>query len=292
MKQSEREEIKKQIVEYRKQGHYVSECAERFNVKESYVHSACRGIDYPWVVNTEAMSRAAKLQSRPLNETNAISMIEDRASGFEYAGGYTGSDGHVFLKCVKCGTVFKKDYKSVRQGKVNCPNCKHKRREAELEAEEALRQAKKEKTRLHKIEVAKEKAEALEARRHFCPICGKETTRRVYCSSECARKGQNQKHEAQRRVKIRSALVDTGITLQEVYRRDNGKCYICGRQCDWKDKEEIGGTIVCGNNYPSIDHVKPLAAGGLHSWGNVRLACRCCNTKKGANYSPLVEKFF
>lgn len=37
-----------------------------------------------------------------------------------------------------------------------------------------------------------------------------------------------------------------------------------------------------GDNYPSVDHIVPLAKGGLHSWDNVQLAHFKCNTLKGA----------
>ena len=35
------------------------------------------------------------------------------------------------------------------------------------------------------------------------------------------------------------------------------------------------------DNYPTIDHVMPLAKGGMHSWDNVRLAHHGCNSAKG-----------
>ena len=38
---------------------------------------------------------------------------------------------------------------------------------------------------------------------------------------------------------------------------------------------------------PTIDHVLPLSAGGSHTIGNVVLACRSCNSKKGNN--PLTK---
>ena len=41
------------------------------------------------------------------------------------------------------------------------------------------------------------------------------------------------------------------------------------------------GVIICGNNYPSIEHIKPAALGGSHTWDNVKLAHRRCNSLKG-----------
>ena len=43
----------------------------------------------------------------------------------------------------------------------------------------------------------------------------------------------------------------------------------------------INNRFICGNNYPTIDHVIPLAKGGMHSWDNVRLAHHNCNSIKG-----------
>lgn len=44
-----------------------------------------------------------------------------------------------------------------------------------------------------------------------------------------------------------------------------------------------GDTFIAGNMYPSIDHVRPLSRGGLHEWGNVKLAHRICNSIKKDN---------
>ena len=75
-------------------------------------------------------------------------------------------------------------------------------------------------------------------------------------------------------------MVDNDITVRGLYLRDGGRCYLCGGLCDWTDFTEIDGTIICGNRYPSIDHVMPLSKGGLHSWDNVKLAHRKFNSLK------------
>jgi 5-methylcytosine-specific restriction endonuclease McrA len=38
----------------------------------------------------------------------------------------------------------------------------------------------------------------------------------------------------------------------------------------------------CGGPFDALDHVKPIALGGLHILSNIRPACRACNSKKGA----------
>ena len=73
---------------------------------------------------------------------------------------------------------------------------------------------------------------------------------------------------------------DNDITLEKLYKRDGGKCYLCGIICDWNDGIDKDGTFVAGQMYPSIDHVFPLSKGGHHTWENVKLACRGCNSRK------------
>lgn len=116
---------------------------------------------------------------------------------------------------------------------------------------------------------------------HICPVCGKYTKRPVYCSSVCARKAMIKRGHATRRARARDAIVDRNITLTAVIERDNGICYLCGKRVDETDYIVRNEAVVCGNLYPSIDHVIPLSKGGKHSWGNVRLAHRVCNSVKG-----------
>lgn len=45
-----------------------------------------------------------------------------------------------------------------------------------------------------------------------------------------------------------------------------------------------GRCWMCGDEAHTIDHVKPLAAGGAHMLANLRPACSDCNTRKGATW--------
>lgn len=92
----------------------------------------------------------------------------------------------------------------------------------------------------------------------------------VYCSDECARKADN--YFRDHRLK-RNGKPDHTISLVKVYERDKGICQLCGDKINFNlDPND--------NKYPSIDHIVPLAKGGLHSWDNVQLACRICNSLK------------
>lgn len=115
----------------------------------------------------------------------------------------------------------------------------------------------------------------------------------MYCSKSCFNKftkiAYRKKHGSSntghrlRRYGLGAAPRDS-ISLDEVIRRDNGICYICGckvsKEDSWRDDH---GYFVCGPTYPTRDHVIPISKGGTHTWDNVRLACKRCNELKGAS---------
>lgn len=115
-----------------------------------------------------------------------------------------------------------------------------------------------------------------------CPVCGKEfktwKSQKATCSAKCS----NRMHYKDRRLK--GKIVDKDITLVEVANKYNNQCQICGLLIDWNDKQEKDGAIICGHMYPSIDHIIPLSLGGLHSWDNVQLAHKICNSWKSNRY--------
>ena len=70
------------------------------------------------------------------------------------------------------------------------------------------------------------------------------------------------------------------ITVEGLFRRDVGKCWLCGERCNFEDYTVRDGNFIVGDWYPSIDHVIPLVKGGKHSWANVKLAHHRCNSIK------------
>ena len=114
-----------------------------------------------------------------------------------------------------------------------------------------------------------------------CKWCGKTfhgTKWQKYCSINCQDRAKNSSHA--RAIK-KAKIIDNTITLDKLYRRDKGICWICGEACDYEDNRvNERGFFIAGNMYPSIDHVYPLSKGGNHTWGNVKLAHRYCNSLK------------
>lgn len=159
---------------------------------------------------------------------------------------------------------------------------KHYSREEWLAIQRQRGAKQREETKLKKKE-QREQEKKEKIRTGICIVCGKEFTTlnpaQVTCSSECGKRWKY--HKKDRRTK--GKVVDNDITLEALYNRDSGVCYLCGCKCNWDDKTVTSeGYTITGPTYPTIEHVLPLAMGGLHSWKNIRLACFKCNSTKGA----------
>lgn len=117
-----------------------------------------------------------------------------------------------------------------------------------------------------------------------CKVCGNEFTtqvkQQITCGAKCGRKLDDRLRD--RRLK-NLKYKDRTITLKGVYERDRGVCYICGAPTDFNDYVLKNNKRCCRKNYPTIDHVIPIARGGSHTWDNVKLAHLSCNARKGAN---------
>ena len=102
------------------------------------------------------------------------------------------------------------------------------------------------------------------------------------CSPLCSKRRSNRLQRLYNSNRLNEHnIVDKDITLQKLFDKYEGICYLCGKECDFDDKviTEEGYTIV-GKTYPSIEHVIPISRNGLHSWDNVNLAHHYCNTLK------------
>ncbi len=103
-----------------------------------------------------------------------------------------------------------------------------------------------------------------------------------YCSRRCVVKHNHHSSNVGYRLRKYGSADKPrdSIKLDKVIERDDGICYICGRRTSKDDHYYSHGWFTVGDSYPTIDHVIPLAKGGTHTWDNVRLACRRCNSEK------------
>ena len=126
----------------------------------------------------------------------------------------------------------------------------------------------------------------------ICKCCGKEivseygNTIKTFCSKECSKRYSDNRSFKKRLIayssKHRTKIVyDANISLTKVYKRYSGICAICGETCNYEDYVITNeGYFIAGMNYPSIDHIKPIAKGGQHTEDNIQLAHRSCNMEK------------
>lgn len=285
---SEKRVLREKIIAYRKQGHYISECCKKFNVNKAFVNTACRGIDFPWVYDTDTMSHAAKQQAldREPDENIPINMMRRKAPGFEYVSGYDSYEGHIIIRCKQCGCEFDRTYKTIKQGNVTCPNCI--RIESTKRAEEKEREREREREEKENTRWLEKNKRSFQFAFNICPECNNVffDRKRKFCSDECYSRYTNRIKHDRRLRKLKQIIIDDNITLTKLYKRDNGVCHICGEVCDWNDYSlDDNNNFITGGSYPSIDHVIPISKGGLHSWGNVKLAHFYCNTIKSNKVS-------
>lgn len=193
--------------------------------------------------------------------------------------------------CQFCGNTFleKRDQTNLFCSK-KCACSAYRQREAfwkkEDEKEWSAYSEKEQKHRQDLLEQYRElirQAEQIRVRlerERPCKECGKvflgSTKSDRYCSLECRKRYENR--DRSKRI-FRNGKPDLSITLTKVYKRYNGICQICGKKISFDCDSNC-------NDYPSIDHITPIAKGGLHQWNNVQLACRGCNSAKGANIYP------
>lgn len=96
---------------------------------------------------------------------------------------------------------------------------------------------------------------------------GRGGSRDWFCSETC-RKRRNVEKVTRRLAVTRGALHAEKFTLDEIYERDHGICYLCHKPCPRSEA--------------TIDHVVPVSPphNGPHTRANVKLADRSCNSRK------------
>jgi 5-methylcytosine-specific restriction endonuclease McrA len=205
---------------------------------------------------------------------------------FEYVGGFVDMDSPVDIRCKACGHEFTRSMIGLRHlnKKHECPNCKAERKRREAEENKKQKQELAEQRKVIAYQQRLGRAKWSQYEMATCGCCGGLFVMTIkgteFCSDVCRNKVGNAIKKDRRIRRMKEVVVDKNITLEELYKRSNGRCALCGELCDYNDYYYRGNVFIAGNNYPSIDHIVPLSKGGLHSWKNIQLAHRSCNVVK------------
>ena len=276
------------IIQLRKNNMSMNDIIKETGLSYQIVSKVCNenNLGGPLVKKT-IKGKGNQFSKRTEEERKAYveSFLNDR---FSYVSGYKHCDSKIIIKCNNCHQNFEHSMVSIRKGKNTiCPFCIAKERElreSQKEKEKELLAMERDKQRRER---AKQKKQAYIAKLRVvvCEECGKAftTTRKnvVCCSPECSKRRSNRIMSRRKDKRIsKEKRIDVGITAKRLYERDNGICWLCGELCDLDDYENINGYIICGNRYPSVDHVIPICEGGEDSWDNVKLAHRYCNSER------------
>ena len=252
----------------------------RAEVREKYSIS-CEDLKY---IVRQYGGESLKIEQSLTDEQIAQKLI-DNGTALKYAGEYKRGQ-YVLLHCDECGCTMRYAASALFRH-VNCKQCKEIAKQARKQEIEARREADRE----AKAEAAaerkriQEQERAAKIREVLCSVCGTLFTTsnplRATCSAECSRKRQNTLHSRKHDKRIPKDKRIDRIDLHDLFKRDDGVCHICGKQCNWNDYTVTDTTIIAGNWYPSVDHIVPVSLGGSDSWDNVKLAHRICNSIRG-----------
>lgn len=239
-------------------------------------------------------------------EEEYIKRFTKKHPNFEYVSGYEGCNSTIKVKCKMCGHTQERHANS--KDCMQCDNC------IKIERKKRLEQLNEEKQNRVRKENEYTETECVQCGKVFlrrgnhqkycsedcfnkaygigqtiikqCIECGEKFKTlhdgNIYCSDKCRKRKYYRVHRISKDKRLRrNGKVDYSITLSKLIKRDKNICHICGEECNGEDytiTEE--GYFIAGERYPSIDHVIPIAKGGLHRWDNVKLAHMYCNTIK------------
>lgn len=112
----------------------------------------------------------------------------------------------------------------------------------------------------------------------FFNMSSQEDGKHYYCKSCCKFRRSTEQvrnrdfknkisNRQQYRAQVEGIARDKDLSLARLYQRDKGVCALC--------KEHVTPKQA------SMDHIKPVAEGGAHTWDNVQLVHVRCNKVKG-----------
>lgn len=294
------------IAELRKGGCSISEICLITGKDRKLVSHKCRDIGLRATKEELEESREISTNKNTHTEEWARQYVFEKSEGrLEYVSGYINMDSRVIVRCIQCNSEWDMGFSSFRTSKNPgickvCNQPKKKKVEHNQEYYELQKQIKEER-KIKRIKYQQAQIMKREQRKikacsgtqrffNFCSLCGELIWDKANgLCKECTHKAKEARHDAKRRARIDSQIIDVDITNKKLYERDNGICYLCGGKCDWNDFEIRNGYFIAGHMYPSIDHVIPLSKGGLHSWDNVKLSHKICNSiKSDINYDKTI----
>lgn len=298
-----------EVLEFYQNGHSQREIMEKFGISRNDLQNWVkrRGVTNGRTISEINREKAAVGAAKIIAKAGVKFKQRMFEQGFDVISEYRGKDAKVTLRCQKCGEQFERTIHHLTHEGARCPFCLEEERKARLQeiCEKRLAE-KKERNAIRKAEWELRRKEA-EAKRNFrldeihvCKVCGGSYSIRSYmesigttyerdsgfCSKKCRSENQRllQKKRKKRshgnhyhRAKELGLPVERGVTLPKLYKRDNGICQICGMVCVYSDD-------WLSDLYPSMDHIIPLnndpEKRGGHTWKNVQLAHRICNSNK------------
>lgn len=281
-KSARQRQFANRIRSLRDYGYCSVEIGEMLGVETNDVNEVAKkfGIEF----DAKSRERSARLGIQKMSSTIRRSedkiarLVSERLPGFEYVGGYKNSESPFTVRCLKCGDEFEISGITFRKKKpgetIRCLNCERIEKEKKRQEAESIKQG--------KLDIKANQITGKQIKFKVCECCGALYVgeNNKYCSEQCKRKSANRKKE--KRIN-KTNTVDKNITLEKLFKRDKGVCYLCGGKCDWNDFKIVNGNFIVGGTYPTVEHIFPLSRGGLHEWSNVKLACFACNTKKSTN---------
>lgn len=260
--------VQRVCIELRAKGYTPREIGKMLG-KEKQVYMVCKRLGLQ--TTEEEHDRIVKEVDRSSITNDPAEYVARYTDKVVYHHGYINCDLSAWVECAECHEVFKVSMTSIRHKKwQGCPRCKNEREKL------------KKKVEFKKLKPMPQ-GKQMEIQVLVCKECGTTflsyNSRQGFCSTGCKHKNINRKKD--NRIP-KDKIIDKNITLTKLYKRDKGVCHICGGLCDY-DAE------ISSNEYPSIDHIKAVSQGGDHSWDNIKLAHRGCNTRRYYDvqrYSP------
>lgn len=282
--------IDSRIVELRREGKGYRAIAMSLGIDRDRVRYVCRRHGL-----AGAMVEAETYEER---ESRFKRGFEKKFPTFEYLSGFQNQDSPFYCKCRTCGHIQERNAQCVRPSRhkeLQCDNCNALKPLRQALVDVLSKRRNKMARRVARRIKRREARKRLEYKRlnklkgYICKECGQEFNAthgsQKYCTQQCADKASGRRKEIRRRRKLRkNGPIHWSISLDKLSKRDKNICHICGGKCDWQDYEiSEAGHFIVGKNYPSTDHIVPVADGGTHTWDNVRLAHHYCNTVKSSS---------